>query len=145
MLVCLSSYVINLSNSLKENYQLNLSHLLSYKPVLMHPIRLALPDLRWYVPPKALKAIMVILRCLLLSRMFFLKLNIFFKLNIPSVILQVKLGNLLRIFASELPVSWERRSGLVEFISSPFTFNKLPKSNSLFQEGHFISVHTLPF
>lgn len=105
----------------------------------MHPIRLALPGLWWCVPPKVLNAIIVLLRCLQLSRVFSLllfKIKYLFSYSPGQVGKSVKdlcfwVGNFMR--------------QMFRICSLSAQFNKLPKSNSLLQEGHFISVHTLPF
>lgn len=136
MLVCLSSHVINVSNSIKESYQLNLS--LCSTASLFCSIRLALPGLWWDVPPKALKAIMVTLRCLEFSRVFSLLL---FKIKYLFGYSSGQVGK----FVSKLAISWEMfRSCRVYQLAFhlQLVFNKLPKLNSLLKEGSF---HFCPY
>lgn len=98
---------------MKESYQLNLSHLLHCKPVLLYQTCTS----RSLVihSSKSLKAIMVTLRCLEFSRVFSLLL---FKIKYLFGYSSGQVGK----FVSELAI-YERCSGLAEFISLPFTFS----------------------
>lgn len=99
-----------------------------------------------YVLPKALKAIMVILRCLQLSRVFSLllfKIKYLCSYSPGQVEKFVKdlcfwIGNFMREMFRTC-----RGSQLTFHLQ--LVFIKLPKSNSLLQDGHFISVHSLSF